>query len=280
MSKTLFNNLPIEKKSSFIKKKFISKSFFQKKISNGKSSKKFSINKYSEIFRDEINRLLLDKRIIDKNYELEKIHKYIGKSLKNYNFNNGVNKLSQLFYKNDIRFDNIYLSFIKHLSENFFKFPFYFQETPTIRLQCPGGSNSNHYPRYHNDIAYGHPFEEINIWLPLTYINKIEKHAFRVMNLTETNRIVKSFNYNLDNLMKRTINESKINFKYNKISPKVRTNFGEMFLFDSRCLHSAEPITIQTRVSIDIRIVPVSEYKSLNYKHQGTGKRKIFSKKL
>ena len=263
MKKKLFNNLSLKKKQEFTKKKYNYQSFFQKYVSNKKSNKEINIHQYSKIFREEINRLLNKKKIINRNIELEKIHLFINKSMKDYNLSNGVNKISQMFYNNDKKFKSIYFLFIRNLSKNIFKFPFYFQEIPTIRFQCPDGKNSHHYPRYHNDIAYGHPFEEINIWIPLTLKNKTEKHGFRIMNMNKSSKLLKSYNYSLDNFVNNTINNRKINFKYNLISPKVDIEFGKMIVFDSRCLHTGEFMSKQTRVSIDIRIIPVNEYRKM-----------------
>ncbi len=275
MNKILYNTLPSNIKKDFNSEKFNSSSYFQRKISNGKSSKEININSYSNILRNEIIRLIEKKKIISGNIRLEELHKRLNKSMKDYNLVNGVNKISQMFYDNDNDFKKAYFSFIKYISKKFFKFPFYFQTTPTIRFQCPDGKNNNHYPRYHNDIAYGHPFEEINLWIPLTKKSKVEKHGFRILNLNNSKKIIKRYQYNLDNFVNDCINKRKINFKYHKLSSRVNVEYGKMLAFDSRCLHTGEAMLNQTRVSIDIRIIPVYEYKKLKYKHQGMGKRKI-----
>ena len=275
MKKILFNSLPKDKKIFLTKKKFSQKSYFQKKISNGKSYKKINISSYSQILRNEILRLLKKKKIINKKFELEQIHKQLDKSMKNYNLNNGVNKISQMFYENDDEFKSVYFSFIKFLSKNIFKFKFYFQTIPTIRFQCPGGKNRTHYPRYHNDIAYGHPFEEINLWIPLTFMNKQEKHGFRMMSLYNSKKILKKYGYSLDNFVNDCIKKRNLNFRYNPLSPKVKAQFGEMLAFDSRCFHTGESMNYQTRVSIDIRIIGIKDYNNSKYKYQGLGKRKI-----
>ena len=46
-------------------------------------------------------------------------------------------------------------------------------------------------------------------------------------------------------------------------------------MFDSRCLHSTIPLINHTRVSIDVRIVPVSEFKKYKNIYQGTGRTKV-----
>ena len=278
MKKKLFNNLSLEKKQEFTKKKYNSQSFFQKYISNKKSNKEINIHQYSKIFREEINRLLNKKKIINRNIELEKIHLFINKSMKDYNLSHGVNKISQMFYDNDKQFELVYFSFIKHLSDKIFKFPFYFQEVPTIRIQCPGGKNRHFYPRYHNDISLGHPFEEINLWIPLTIKSNSENHGFRLMSLSNSKKIISKFEYSLDHYLRDCIKKRKTNFKYNSMSPKVSTQYGKMLAFDARCFHTSETMLTQTRVSIDARIIPVKEYRKMKYKYKGLGKREILFK--
>tara|TARA_Y100000590_G_C15634080_1_gene982287 strand:+ start:14 stop:883 length:870 start_codon:yes stop_codon:yes gene_type:complete len=275
MEKKLFNDLPLEKKIEFTKKNYNSVSFFQNQISKGKSNIEIDISSYSDIFRKEINRLLNKKKILAKNIELEKIHKFLKKSMKNYNLKHGVNRISQMFYETDEKFRSSYFSFVKFLSKNVFKFPFYIQEVPTIRIQCPGGKNRHFYPRYHNDISLGHPFGEINLWIPLTKKSKKEKHGFRLMSLSNTKKSLIKYGYNLDYLLSECINKRNINFKFNPISNKVNTQYGKMLAFDARCLHSSEIMISQTRASIDVRIIPVKEFSKMKYKHQGLGKRKI-----
>ena len=48
-----------------------------------------------------------------------------------------------------------------------------------------------------------------------------------------------------------------------------------MLAFDSRCIHSGEPMKSHTRISMDIRILPLSQYEKMNIEYQGSGRRKI-----
>ena len=275
MKKLLFNSLPINVKNKFTKDEYNKKSFFQNKLARGKTNKNYKIAIFAKILRDEILRLLNKKKIIKDDIKLEQIHKYINKSLREYDLKHGVNKISQMFYENDTEFKKKYFSFIKYLSKEVFKFPFYFQAVPTIRIQCPQAKNSHFYPMYHNDISLGHPFEEINLWIPLTNKSIIENHGFRIMSFKNSKRILKRFDFSLDHLLNNCIKKKKINFKLNKIAKKVGTKYGSMLAFDARCLHSSETMLNQSRVSIDIRIIPVKEYSKMKYRYQGLGKRKI-----
>jgi hypothetical protein len=59
------------------------------------------------------------------------------------------------------------------------------------------------------------------------------------------------------------------------ISNAVDTPFGKVFAFDSRCVHTGEPLKEHTRASMDIRILPLSEYEKMHIQYQGSGRRKI-----
>jgi hypothetical protein len=48
-----------------------------------------------------------------------------------------------------------------------------------------------------------------------------------------------------------------------------------MLAFDSRAIHSGEPMQIHTRISMDIRILPLSQYEKMTIEYQGSGRRKI-----
>jgi len=174
MKKHIFNNISDEKKSKYYKNYFESAGVFSglDLIRSSKLDKKdINTKSFSIKIREKIERLLHDKDLVSFNesVHLENMHKHLSKSVKAYDFNSGVNFISQQFYETDLEFRILYLDYIKELYDNFFHFPFYFQETPTIRLHCPDADFSHHYPRYHTDIGYGHPPQEINLWIPLTH---------------------------------------------------------------------------------------------------------------
>lgn len=160
------------------------------------------------------------------------------------------------------------------MRENF-NFPFYFQATPTIRIHCPNGKNSDHYPRFHTDIGYGHPAQEINLWLNLTEPKGEQKHGFRVMNLENSLNIYRKYNYVFEDFIKDAVNSKDFNAECAKLSPQVDTKAGEIFILDSRCNHSGEALLNHTRISMDIRIISVEDYKNLPVIYQGAGRMKI-----
>ena len=145
-------------------------------------------------------------------------------------------------------------------------------------MHCPDGKNNNHYPRYHTDVGYGHPPQEINVWVPLTSPVGDQKHGFRMMGLDRTREILDTYNYSFKDFINDAITSKDFNEELDKDSPQVNTKFGESLIFDSRCLHTAEPMKLHTRVSIDIRIISVEDLQNEKFLFQGMGKKKILYK--
>jgi len=193
--------------------------------------------------------------------------------MKAYNFDDGVNKITTYFYDTDETFAAVYFQYIKFLREHFLKEPFWFQATPTIRIHCPNAENSHHYPRYHSDISYGHPPEEINIWLPLT--NLQQGHSFRTLSVANSHNLLQPFAYDFGAFIHSAIHDKTFSKNCENQANPVITEFGKMLAFDSRCIHSGEPMQSHTRVSMDIRILPLSQYEKMKIEYQGSGRRKI-----
>ena len=153
------------------------------------------------------------------------------------------------FYKfidTDYTFLSEYIDFIKYVIKPLFKLEdkLVVQKTPNIRFHLPGCSNIGKRDidqwediiGLHHDGEFGHPAEELNIVLPITemfesnsiyyepYPNSmIDVHTYPSMNLKKQNFFMGYLN--------------KCNH-YNRINT-----------------------TIQTRVSLDFRIIPYSKFK-------------------
>lgn len=269
------NELTREEKSVVMRGEFEKESPFQNLFPN-QSHTKLSCKKFYQKFRNKIADLLVSKGIIKEvNFPLEQLHLHIPQEMKDYNFNDGVNKITTFFYENDEEFAQIYLDFIKDFVREKFNFPFYFQATPTIRIHCPSGKNADHYPRYHTDIGYGHPAQEINMWLNLTKPMGEQHHGFRVMNIKDSLNLYRKYNYDFESLVKQAIENKEFNSECSKISPQIDTKEEEILVMDARCYHSGEPLLNHTRISMDIRIISVEDYNDLPIIYQGAGRMKI-----
>lgn len=221
-------------------------------------------------FRNNILEFLFKKKIINENIELENLHLQLTDEKKAYDFKHGVNSISTEFYNTDPQLLNTYYDFIRFIRNHIIKEPFWFQATPTIRVHCPNAINSDLYPRYHTDICYGHPPEEINFWLPLTAT--LDGHGFSILSIENSKKVLSQFHYDYDAFIQATTYDRPFSNYCDSLSHAVDTPFGHVFIFDPRCVHSGHPLKTHTRISIDIRVLPVSLYKKMNIEYRGSGR--------
>jgi|SRR5579885_183275 hypothetical protein len=269
--RTNLNTLSNDERKALTRRTYSGESYFEKLFHHDHTE--MDCHASSEAFRNEIERILLEKQLINESVPLEKLHEVLSDEMKAYNFNDGVNKITTYFYDTDSQFTNVYHQYIRFLREHFVREPFWFQATPTIRIHCPNAENSHHYPRYHSDISYGHPPEEINIWLPLTSV--MEGHSFRTMSVANSRNILEKFDYDFGAFIHSAIHDKEFSNYCESLANPVITEFGRMLAFDSRAIHSGEPMQSHTRVSMDIRILPLSQYEKMDIEYQGSGRRKI-----
>jgi len=265
------NELSGAERIALMKSTYAKPSYFQNLF--GKDSIEIDCMALAHLFRQEISRMLIEKSIITKAIPLEKLHEYLSDELRAYNFDDGVSKVSTYFYETDNEFMKVYYQFIALLRSNFVKEPFLFQKTPTIRIHCPNSKNSNHYPRYHTDLCYGHPPQEMNIWIPFTEL--MDGHKFRLMSCMGSKQMLEKFDYDLAAFIQNSIHDKSLSHECDKLSYPVTTEFGKFLAFDSRSIHTCEPLTAHTRISMDMRILPLSLYNEMNIAYQGSGRRKI-----
>jgi hypothetical protein len=277
LERTNVNGLSDEEKQALTQKTYEKVSYFNEKFRRDQIN--FSCQPISLLLRKQLERLLHDKKIInkdiDQDIELENLHERLSDEMRAYDFHDGVNKISTYFYETDKQFIDVYHQLIRLIRSEIIQEPFLFQATPTIRFHSPNALNSNHYPRYHSDLAYGHPPEEINFWIPLTELYGSQGHGFRLMDLAQSKKILEQFNYSFPAFIDKAIKDRLFSNACDELAPHVRTAFGEVLAFDSRCVHSGEPLQLHTRISIDIRILPLSQYQTMSMDYQGTGRRKI-----
>ena len=212
---------------------------------------------WSTKFRNETIRHLQNNKIINKDVtELEKLHEHVNdKSLIDYDFDSGVNGITKSLYDVDESFLSLYQQFLKDLY-NRLGFDFYFQEFPTVRVHCPNAKNQHHYPRYHSDCFYGHPPEEINIWFTLTS-NK--NSGFYVIDADNSKKWLDEYN-DSKLFIENAIDNKEFNNKGDSLAFEVETNLDKIFLFDALCIHTNQPRTTDSRLSIDVRINPVEDF--------------------
>ena len=221
---------------------------------------------WSNKFVNQIKRILVKKGVVDTyDYDLSEIHNLVNDKYINFNQFDGTSSLGRLFYETDEEFTKNYHDFLKWLNKNIFKFDFYFQATPTIRFNCSGAQLTGEdrrlpYPRYHCDVEYGHPPQEINLWWSFT---KNKQSGFTVSNLVDSKKWYEEYDFDFDKFTEDSWNNEESFVKRGEsISEEVTNGDGDlMMVFDSRVIHSAiERKDKTTRVSMDIRINAVEDF--------------------
>ena len=151
------------------------------------------------------------------------------------------NKFVTYFYKIDKIFDhdkmmlsngkfyNIYLDLLRHLQKTFFKEEIIVQSKPTLRVHIPDNISVG---SYHKDSDYGHPEEEINIWVPFN----------------------KSMN---TSALWLESEPGKKDFKPQNI------DYGEILIFNSKLTHGTEiNKENHSRLSMDFRVIKKKNFKN------------------
>jgi len=227
-------------------------------------------------FKDRVRVLLENKGITNKIDSMENLHnELLDDDMRHYDDYSGVNQVGKSFYDLDPELEKIYHEFIVKELVPFFGFDFYFQKQPTIRFHFPDSNNSDHYPRWHSDIQYGHPPMEINALMPLT-LNK--DFGFRFYDVNGSSKMYKTKNYNLDESLKEFITNKELQKKLEEESLKGVENMDSVLFFDARCLHTAIPrdeCEKNTRGSIDFRLYPKKDYDENSVIYKGSGRMQI-----
>ena len=221
---------------------------------------------WSDKFRDNIKRTLIKRGIIDDtDFDLKNIHNLVDSKYINFNQFDGTCELGRIFYEPESDFIDGYHSFLKSLFNNILKFDFYFQKIPTIRFYCAdsiliGYDKRMPYPRYHCDVEYGHPPQEINLWYTFT---KNNQSGFALSNLIDSEKWYSEYDYNFENFSEDSWNNDEKFVKRGQriCEDVVLKDDGLMILFDSRTIHSSTARHDKTtRVTMDIRINPVEDF--------------------
>lgn len=245
---------------------------FQKKFnSNFHIFKSSEVQYLTNLLIDKLNKKLLTNKINIDN--LNNLHALVEEDQKVYDQNFGVNQFSNDFYEMGDNFRNNYLNLLKKDLRPIIKEDFYFQDNPTVRIHFPHPSSELFYPFFHSDVQLGHPPYEINLWIPLNYPDNLEGYGFTLSDLSKSKEIFKELNFQLEDLK---INKKKYTEILTPFSKIQNFDYGNALLFDSRCFHSALPLKNFTRISIDIRIITVSDFEKFNHEYQGLGRKKKF----
>ena len=267
--------------------------YYNSKINSQTGYEIVEFPKNSFDFESEIVKLLSEKGFIPKNKDMSTIqikdlHNFIDK--KNQRVDQHLlNNVSKSFYTTNPEFGEKYLRLLKFFAQEFFEFDFLFQNIPNIRFHFPvplikkykykDGSFLGH----HCDSMLGHPMGELNCWLPLS--SCWGSASLQLMNLLDSISILdnfaKTFDYHhetyhnkgRDLFYEALTNNPRLLDKILSKTLPINLKFGELLIFDSRCIHSpAVNKENITRVSIDFRIIPVETYNNLKVEYVSMGR--------
>lgn len=238
--------------------------------------------------RTEVSRLLIEKGFLEHEVPLEELHRHLRPdqiALDDKNFN----QVTLAFYETSEKFRETYLELIKYIGQEYFEFDFIYQEAPTIRFHMPVPYNDIYRTKegvhleYHSDTMLGHPFEEVNCWLPLTSTH--DTNGLQLSNLADGTKFLRSLcediNYNADvyhrsgfDLFFMKMNsDAEFRESVTESCRALEMKPGELVFFDPRCIHgpkeNKEP---ETRVSLDFRLVPVEAYNDLTRTYTSQGR--------
>lgn len=231
----------------------------------------------------EITRVLLERELIPEPVPLEELHQFVtlDEQKRDENF---MSKLSSTFYETLPALQNLYLQFVKYLADDVFGEELLFQRHPSIRFHFPmrEGMFSNRSRTrdgellwHHSDVIYGHPFEEINCWLPLTEC--VGSNALSMGSLARGRETLADLACQLDydevafhergheHLFARL--DADVPYRRAVVDDckPVIISPGSLLCFDPRCIHSTlENRENKTRVSVDFRVVPVRAYRRMD----------------
>tara|TARA_R110000824_G_scaffold54557_6_gene150563 strand:- start:5764 stop:6666 length:903 start_codon:yes stop_codon:yes gene_type:complete len=158
----------------------------------------------------------------------------------------------------------LYHSFLKWLHATVIKKNFYFQRIPTIRVRTPSPLDAKilALPTWHADSFFGHSPKELNVWLGLT---DNDRSGFYVKTLEDSQKWFGEYGYDRTEWTDNCYNRDPVfDHKGFVNAHEVQNPSDSVFLFDSRCIHTATyrtEVDPTTRISIDVRIILVEDYE-------------------
>lgn len=247
-------------------------SYVQKHFPPGQMTFDYDIMAYP--FRAAIKDALVANGFIPAEAELENIHEYLSPEDMKVD-GNQINRVTAFFYDTPPAFLDAYHAFMRnYVAKEIIHEPFYFQRTPTIRFHFPNADGMDAVERFHIDSILGHPPQEVNLWVPMTDAGRHQ--SFVLGNLDGSLEILQRCEFDLRKFAESLYGDDGFQSDCRKLCSPVETKYGECLLFDSRCLHSAvvnESGT--TRVSIDVRVLRVSDFEAIPFEYKGTGRTKV-----
>lgn len=223
---------------------------------------------WNKIFKKELLKFLKNNGIVDSTeVDLKQLHQLIDKKYLKFDLlstkknNNSRPIISDKLFEFSSSQEKLYFDFLEWLYVDVIKRDFYFQKTPTVRVHMPNVRVLN-LPAWHSDCFFGHSPRNINVWFGLT---DNQKSDFWVKNHLDSVNWFEELDCDIDRWSSICFNQDKeFNSSGFKNASEVSDICSNVFLFDSRCIHTANYRTKRdetTRLSADVRIILVDDYE-------------------
>lgn len=240
------------------------------------------------LLADEVDRLLVRKNFTAVLGDLTRCHEHIFLKENLETDSYALNPVSTAFYKTSEYFLQCYRVLVENV-RCVLGVDILFQKIPTVRFHFPGRFMGEYRTKdgvflgHHSDTMLGHPFGELNCWVPLT--NCAGTAALQLLELKNSilvlEQVAKDINWD-DGLYQRQGHEefhkrffTDLCYQSGIVSrtKPVPMTVGQVLIFDSRCIHAtAENQEGVTRVSLDFRVIPVDRYNEIRYRHRSQGR--------
>lgn len=186
-------------------------------------------------------------------------------------------------------FEEAYLALARFLASDVFRYDLYVEAAPKLRFHFPGSapdryrSRTGHLLGHHVDTFFNDHFEQVNVWVPLTTC--FGTNTIQLTTLTQSLEALDAFgatfDYDLDVWGHEGRNRFYLWLRDNPAWEErvlaacqpADAQFGELLLFDGRCIHAtAENRDDHTRVSIDFRVLAVTDFESIAARYAAAGR--------
>lgn len=249
------------------------KSYFQAHFDeSGIARRRYDLNAFP--LPQAMYDMLYAKGIGKPGTPLDELHKAVPEAMTALD-SSGINEVSRQLYDITPDFAAEYRRFVEgHICRELIGEALVMQQSPTLRCYFPKARGFEWRLNYHTDIMLGHPPQEINIWLPFT--RAYGSNAMRIAPLAPSLDILGRYGFDFVRFAEAVQVDDALQEELLAITAPAVMEAGEVLLFDSRCLHVLQNNqTDHTRISMDLRVMRLSEYKALEVPYTGTGRRRM-----
>jgi hypothetical protein len=185
-----------------------------------------------------------------------------------------MNKVSRAFYEPGAAFDALYKRFVREVVADPCGEPVWWQGTPTLRFQFPNQKGADWKVCYHTDLMLGHPPQELNVWVPLTDV--YGANSMCLAPFEDSFNILDGLDFDFDVFAARVQYDEQMAQRCGASARPLELKRGQFVMFDPRCLHATQRNnTPHTRISMDLRVLPLSEWQGMKTQYRGTGRRQM-----